>query len=102
MPDVACSQHMKEYFKNLADGAEYCYQIANEARSKGLDPELSVEIPRAEDLASRVEKLLADWHVEGVAERIRELSKDHNREEVSLLIAKENQKTTSDFNALDP
>lgn len=89
MPDVACSQHMKEYFKNLADGAEYCYQIANEARSKGLDPELSVEIPRAEDLASRVEKLLADWHVEGVAERIRELSKDHNREEVSLLIAKE-------------
>ena len=89
MPDVACSQHMKEYFKNLADGAEHCYQIANEARSKGLDPELTVEIPRAEDLASRVEKLLADWHVEGVAERIRELSKDHNREEVSLLIAKE-------------
>ena len=48
-----------------------------------------MEIPRAEDLASRVEKLLDQWNVEGVAERIRQLSRDHNREEVSLLIAKE-------------
>ena len=48
-----------------------------------------VEIPRAEDLASRVEKLLAQWDVEGVADQDRELSKDHNREEVSLMLAKE-------------
>ena len=56
---------------------------------KGLDPELDIEIPQAPDLAARVEKLLFEWEVDGVAERIRELSRTYNREEVSLLIAKE-------------
>jgi len=56
---------------------------------KGLDPELDVEIPQAPDLAARVEKLLFEWEVGGVAARIREFSESHNREEVSLLIAKE-------------
>ena len=62
-----------------------------------------VEIPRAEDLASRVEKLLAQWDVEGVADRIRELSKDHNREEVSLMLAKEmaNRPAKSREDAID-
>ena len=64
--------------------------MAIEARSKGLDPSLEVEIPQAEDLAARVEKQLSDWHVEGVAERIREISRRiESREEVSLFIAKE-------------
>lgn len=64
--------------------------MAVEARSKGLDPSLEVEIPQAEDLADRVEKQLSDWHVEGVAERIREISRRiESREEVSLFIAKE-------------
>ena len=37
-----------------------------------------------------MEQQLSDWHVEGVAERIRELSLTHeSREEVSLLVAKE-------------
>ena len=89
MAGVACSKAMEEYFKGLFSDADKCYGIARRARSRGLDPEVFVEIPRAEDLASRCEKLLEDWHVEGVAERIRELSKTHNREEVSLLIAKE-------------
>lgn len=80
---------MEEYFNSLFTDTERCYSIARRARARGLDPETFVEIPRAEDLASRVEKLLDDWKVEGVAERIRELSKKHNREEVSLLIAKE-------------
>ncbi|MBI0584355.1 MAG: DNA polymerase II large subunit [Methanomassiliicoccus sp.] len=80
---------MEEYFKDLFSEADRCYGIARKARSRGLDPEVFVEIPRAEDLASRCEKLLEAWHVEGIAERIRELSKKHNREEVSLLIAKE-------------
>jgi len=80
---------MEEYFSSLFAEAERCYGIARRARARGLDPETFVEIPRAEDLASRVEKLLEPWKVDGVAERIRELSKNHNREEVSLLIAKE-------------
>ena len=89
MVGVACSRTMEEYFSTMFAEADRCYGIARRARSRGLDPEVFVEIPRAEDLASRCEKLLEAWHVEGVAERIRELSKDHNREEVSLLLAKE-------------
>jgi len=80
---------MEEYFSRLQREVDSCYEIARRARSKGDDPELDVEIPQAYDLAARVEKLLADWDVEGVADRIRELSVDHNREEVSILIAKE-------------
>ena len=89
MVNVVCSKAMEDYFNMLAEETDRCYSIARKARARGLDPETYVEIPRADDLASRVEKLLEPWHVEGVAERIRELSKDHNREEVSLLVAKE-------------
>ncbi len=89
MHKLACSDAMKKYFSSLMEEADHCYSVARRAKARGMDPETYVEIPKAEDLASRVEKLLADWNVEGVADRIRELSKDHNREEVSLLIAKE-------------
>ena len=60
MGEVATSDEMKAYFKKLEDGAEEIYQIAAKARAEGKDPTLEVEIPRAEDLASRVEKLLSD------------------------------------------
>ncbi|MBN1678034.1 MAG: DNA polymerase II large subunit, partial [Candidatus Thermoplasmatota archaeon] len=80
---------MEEYFSSLQKEVDRCYEIARCARLLGLDPELSVEIPQAADLAARVEKLLSEWEVEGVASRIRELSRDYDREEVSLLIAKE-------------
>ncbi len=89
MSDLVCSEAMWRYFDELIQGTEACYSIARKARARGLDPETYVEIPKAEDLASRVEKLLEDWKVDGVAERIRELSKEYNREEVSLLVAKE-------------
>lgn len=89
MKTVVCSESMEEYFSSLQSEVDRCYEIAKRARMLGLDPELDVEIPQAADLAARVEKLLLEWEVEGVASRIRELSRDHNREEVSLLIAKE-------------
>jgi DNA polymerase II large subunit len=89
MHQLACSESMERYFESLFEDTERCYSVARRARSRGLDPETFVEIPKAEDLASRVEKILSDWKVEGVAERIRELSKDYNREEVSLLVSKE-------------
>lgn len=103
MPGVACSQAMDEYFANLFKETDRCYSLARRARARGLDPETYVEIPKAEDLASRVEKLLAPWNVEGVAKRIRELSKGHNREEVSLLMAKEvaNRPSKSREEAID-
>lgn len=89
MKSVVCSESMEEYFSTLQKQVDVCYEVAKRARMRGYDPELDVEIPQARDLAARVEKLLVDWDVEGVASRIRELSQDHDREEVSLLIAKE-------------
>ncbi|MEM0449695.1 MAG: DNA polymerase II large subunit [Methanomassiliicoccales archaeon] len=89
MARLVCSERMKSYFDLLAREADRCYAVARKARARGMDPETFVEIPQAEDLASRVEKLLSSWNVAGVAERIRELSIDHDREEVSLHLAKE-------------
>lgn len=87
---VAMSEDMAAYFKRLGEENDRCYAIAEAARAKGFDPETFVEIPQAEDLASRVEKLLADHNVEGVAEDIRRLTAEHgNREVVALMIAKE-------------
>ncbi len=87
---VAMSSEMAEYFKRLSDENDNCYNIATAARRRGRDPEIRVEIPRAEDLASRVEKLLEDYNVEGIAEDIRRLTDEYgNRELVSLIVAKE-------------
>ncbi|TFG05070.1 MAG: DNA polymerase II large subunit, partial [Promethearchaeota archaeon] len=64
------SNGMKKYFENLQNQVNECYDIAEKAREKGLDPEIYVESPQAKDLAGRVEKLVGP---EGVAEVIRKL-----------------------------
>ena len=88
--NVVCSEEMRSYFGELKRKNDECFDIAKRARRRGLDPKTTVEIEQAEDLASRVEKLLKDWNVEGVSEDIRRLTKENgNRETVSLLIAKE-------------
>ncbi len=86
---VAFSEEMGQYFSSLMEENQKCYAIAEAARQKGMDPETRVEIPQAEDLASRVEKLLADYNVGEVADDIRRLTEEYgNREIVSLEIAK--------------
>ncbi len=77
---------MKQYFQNLEEEAERCYQLAEKARNMGYDPTTEVEIPRAEDLALRAQELTG---VKNTAEKIRELSEKYDREEVSIRIAKE-------------
>ncbi len=77
---------MKEYFQDLEDEAERCYQLAEKARGRGYDPTTEIEIPRAEDLALRAQELTG---VKNTAEKIRELSEKYDREEVSIRIAKE-------------
>ncbi|MDD7424804.1 MAG: DNA polymerase II large subunit [Candidatus Methanomethylophilaceae archaeon] len=90
MPELVYSEEMGEYFRKLAEDNERCYDIARKARRMGRDPENKVEVPQAEDLASRVEKLLKDYDVKGIAETIRKLTdKYKNRELVSLYVAKE-------------
>ncbi|MFQ5985967.1 MAG: DNA polymerase II large subunit [Thermoplasmata archaeon] len=89
MANLSYSQDMKAYLDDLDRGADRCYAIARRARAQGLDPELTVEIFAAEDLPSRVERLLEAYGLQGVAQRIRELSAHHDREETSLLLARE-------------
>ena len=84
------SEQMERYFAALESRMRAEYELARRCREKGLDPETRVEIPPAADLAARVEELMKDYLPQrGVAERIRELSKSKNREETSLLVAKE-------------
>lgn len=86
----AFSEEMGRYFAKLSAMKDECYEIANRARAEGFDPFTEVEVPQAEDLASRVEKLLDDYHVEGVAEDIRRLTAEFgNRELVALMVARE-------------
>jgi len=66
------SKEIEEYFTSIQNQVDNCYSIAEEARSKGYDPEKYVECPQAKDLAGRVEKLVGP---EGIAEVIRDLKK---------------------------
>ena len=79
-----------EYIKRLHADADAIYEIAEEARSKGHDPRMSVEIPKANDLADRTQKLLDFLHPRQTADQIRELTKEYdgNRERVAIEIAK--------------
>ncbi|MEJ2252111.1 MAG: hypothetical protein P8Y97_20925 [Candidatus Lokiarchaeota archaeon] len=67
---VEMSKENKEYFSVIQNHVNKCYNLAKEARLKGLDPEVDVESPQARDLAGRVEKLVGP---EGVAKVIRQL-----------------------------
>ncbi len=83
---------LEEYFHHLEEEVTRAYEVAGRARALGIVPETKVEIPRAQDLASRVEKLLRKWPVHGVADRIRALSSQEpkiSREEVAIALAQE-------------
>ncbi len=75
---------MENYFGSIEGKLNEVYEIAKKARSLGLDPELEPEIPRAKDLAARVEKLVGP---PGVAKEIRKLEKELPREELGLKMA---------------
>src|SRR6267378_358244 len=89
MGSPVVSEEIRSYFDSLTAQVTASYSLARAARARGFDPELDVEIPLTDDLASRVEKLLEGYEVEGVARRIRELAKQHDREELAILVAKE-------------
>lgn len=75
-----------DYFDRLEQETNHLYEIANMARSRGLDVETETEVPLAKDLAERVEGLVGP---EGVAQRIKELETDLDRESVAFEIAAE-------------
>ncbi len=78
----------EDYFDRLYTDSKKIYNIASEARSKGLDPEVTVEIPIVGNLAERVEKLLIDYNVEGVSKIIEETLKTMDREAAAIHVAK--------------
>ena len=81
-------REMLAYHQWLDERADDAYRIAEQARQLGLDHKDRVEIPRASDLAGRTEKLLIE-HLEGyeVADDIRALLDEHDRETTSIIIA---------------
>lgn len=92
---------MKEqgYFDRLDAQLSDALSVAEEARSQGKDPEPTVEIPIAEDMADRVENIL---EIPGVAERVRELEGKYGREEAALELARDFATgTVGDFSSRD-
>ncbi|HKV90322.1 MAG TPA: DNA polymerase II large subunit, partial [Thermoplasmata archaeon] len=79
---------MDRYERAIHDAVELAYAAAEAARAQGLDPELTPEIPRAQDMAMRVEKLLGHLHLDGIAGEIRELCQRMPREDVAVEIAR--------------
>ncbi|MEE3303366.1 MAG: hypothetical protein VX191_00610, partial [Candidatus Thermoplasmatota archaeon] len=90
------SSEIESYSRWLEGHTEKVYQIAEEARSKGLDFAETVEIPRAADLASRTEKLLEEYLKPTpdedpirIEEDLRKLLSKVDRETASIQIAVE-------------
>lgn len=81
---VEMSQSMEAYFSEIERKVEEAYEIARKARSLGKDPEFEPEIPRTEDMASRVEEMVGP---PGVSRLIRELEGRMPREELALKVA---------------
>jgi len=74
------------YYETLSSKLERELEIAKAARSYGYDPEITPEIKIAKDLAERVEALVG---INGIADRIRELEREHGREVAALRIGLE-------------
>lgn len=81
MADI--SPRMQSYYDRLNSGLAQVMETAQACRKTGIDPETTVEIPIANDLADRVE---AQVGIKGVAQMIRELEAVMSREEASLHI----------------
>ncbi len=78
---------MKDYFESLEKELENIYKIAEEARKRGQDPYMKVEIAPARDMAARVEGLVGPINI---ASKIRELDRmNYSREKIALKIAEE-------------
>src|SRR3989344_9071967 len=86
---------MKEYFDEIEKEVKRAYEIAENARQSGLDPEQKVDIPIARNLAERVVGLIrvaAPQILESnIVERIESLEKKYGKLDwrVALSIALE-------------
>ena len=79
-------EYHESYVNAIREEVQRIAKVAEMARSKGLDPTLSVEISPADDVAGRVEGLVGP---PGVAERIRHLSETKPAHSVAFEVARE-------------
>ena len=85
----------RQYFKEIEEKTKAVYAVAEEARSKGLDPVDKVEIPLARSLAEKVVGLISTIYPQmidaGIVERIIELEKKFGKLDpaICLQIAEE-------------
>ena len=73
----------QKYFKNLKENVDVVYSLAEKAKSKGLDPVDSVEIPLAMTMAEKVVGLISTIYPQmkdsGIAKRISALEKKYGK-----------------------
>src|SRR3989338_10084773 len=93
MPEA--SPAIEKYFSLIDSELIRCYDVANEARSRGFDPEETVDVPLTKNMAGRVEGLISAVKPgiigSGLAKRIEELEKQYGELslEVAMVIAEE-------------
>ena len=81
--------HLEPYYGNILGQYESAYNAAEEAKSRGLDPNEIVESKTVFDLADRVNEMLGLSQFEGLAERLRQLLHTTTKERATLTIAEE-------------
>jgi len=79
------STEYQRYFSELQDKLNRLYEMAKQARGKGLDPSLTPEPEITQDIAERIEKLIGP---PGIGERIRELEA-MDRHEMAFKVAED-------------
>ncbi|MBU2589935.1 MAG: DNA polymerase II large subunit [Nanoarchaeota archaeon] len=86
---------MEKYFEEIEIRVKRAYDIANSAKSKGLDPDDKVKVPLAKNMAERVEGLISSVAPEiigkGVVNRIIELEQKYQSQDwrIAFIIAEE-------------
>ena len=85
MIDVKMPPQYEKYFAELENKLNRLYEVASEARGKGLDASLEVDAKITVDIAERIEKLIGP---PGITQRMRELE-DMDRRDMSIKIAQE-------------
>ena len=89
------SPEIEKYFNSIDNEIKRSYKTAGEARKKGYDPEETVSIPLAKNMAERVEGLVSTVAPQiigsGISKRILELEKKYGSQawRIALIIAEE-------------
>jgi len=79
----------QQYFRNLEKEVRKVYEVANEARAKGLDPVDKVEVPLAMNMAEKVVNLIGTIYPQligsGVVNKILELEEEYGKQDVTVV-----------------